>query len=406
MDPAPPDLLHVVVHLHRIHCYMEGDGWGSAEPYLWSIFFKIDGTTVQQDPNNPFALVGGAEFYFGPGSHGNLSSHDVDPGDSVSAGPAGVWQTKLSRITVYNPFQKTTAAAPGIVGAVFVLMEENAISDSDAEAGHKALNAYVQKRINEFVLALDLFELTVEANKLAIEEGLSSSEALEKVLKARVGELKDALADGAKAEIKKAIKGELNIFQKLLAFFDADAMIGNHAVTYSLDEILDWPAKTVFGKAGMTYVLGRKRASDTMLVNPDIGASFKLFWTVEGKQHFASVPDNIIPSEHELEITTIRKAYSNAWKSNYISHVGGLTGDQEPWLLPRSWVAGLIKQGDKDFYVRREDGGKTPVKVFTHEKTGNPYIATVPDETTTDNLLELSDHGFAWYVEVTDELPV
>jgi Protein of unknown function (DUF3892) len=408
MDPAPPDLLHVAVHLHRIYCYMEGDGWGSAEPYLWSIFFKIDDTTVQQDPNNPFLLVGGAEFHFGPGSHGNLSSHDVDPGDAVTAGAAGGWHTKLGRITVVNPFKKDAppVRAPGIIGAVFVLMEENAISDSDAEAGHKALNAYVQKRINDFVLGLNLLELSIEASKLASDQQLTMSEALEQVLKARVDDLKDEIAKGAKAEVKKAIKGELNIFQKIAAFVDPDEMVGNHAVTYSLDEILSWPDKPVFGKSGMTYVLSRKAGFNKQLVNADLGMSYELFWSVEGKQHFWSVPDNVIPPDQELGISTIRKRYSKAWKSDYITHVGGMTSGDEPWLLPRSWVAGLIEKGQKAFYVQREDGGKTPVKVYKHEKTGGQYIATVPDETTADNLLSLSDHGFAWYVEVTDEIPV
>jgi hypothetical protein len=114
----------------------------------------------------------------------------------------------------------------------------------------------------------------------------------------------------------------------------------------------------------------------------------------------------VIPPDDELQISTIRKSYSKAWKSDYITHVGGMTADDHAWLLPRSWVAGLIQKGEKTFYVRRDDGGKTPVAVYKHEKTGGQYIATVPDETTADNLLALPEHGFAWYVEVTDEIPV
>jgi hypothetical protein len=37
------DLLRVWMKLDNIRCYDEGDGWGDAEPYLWTVFFKIDG---------------------------------------------------------------------------------------------------------------------------------------------------------------------------------------------------------------------------------------------------------------------------------------------------------------------------------------------------------------------------
>jgi hypothetical protein len=39
-------VLHSWLKLERIRCHDEGDGWGSAEPYLWTVFFKIDGDSV------------------------------------------------------------------------------------------------------------------------------------------------------------------------------------------------------------------------------------------------------------------------------------------------------------------------------------------------------------------------
>jgi hypothetical protein len=32
--------------LDEVRCNEEGDGFGSAEPYLWTMFFKIDGDSV------------------------------------------------------------------------------------------------------------------------------------------------------------------------------------------------------------------------------------------------------------------------------------------------------------------------------------------------------------------------
>jgi hypothetical protein len=60
------ETLNVALKLNEIICHDEGDGWGSAEPYLWTIFFKIDGLTVVQ---NGVSLVGEADFMFGQGSH-------------------------------------------------------------------------------------------------------------------------------------------------------------------------------------------------------------------------------------------------------------------------------------------------------------------------------------------------
>src|ERR671910_189511 len=84
----------VRIELDHIHCHEEGDGIGSAEPYLWTVFFKVDGTTVSVTPG--FTLDGEATVEFTPGSHGNLPNSDVDPGEDVDIlGILGDWSTQL-----------------------------------------------------------------------------------------------------------------------------------------------------------------------------------------------------------------------------------------------------------------------------------------------------------------------
>lgn len=92
------ETLNVVLKLNEVICHDEGDGWGSAEPYFWTIFFKIDGLTVWQ---NGVTLGGEAAFSFGAGSHSNLPNHDVDPGEVIQIpSSVGEWGTLLKPIAL------------------------------------------------------------------------------------------------------------------------------------------------------------------------------------------------------------------------------------------------------------------------------------------------------------------
>ena len=62
--------LDVSISLDRIHCIDEGDGPENAEPYLWVLFFKIDGDTVIFGENE--SLQGMVTVNRRNGGHGNL----------------------------------------------------------------------------------------------------------------------------------------------------------------------------------------------------------------------------------------------------------------------------------------------------------------------------------------------
>ena len=63
--------MDVELSLTRIRCDNDGEH-GDAEPYLWTAFFKLDGTVLRQRTDDPRFLAGRPELFFGQGSHGDL----------------------------------------------------------------------------------------------------------------------------------------------------------------------------------------------------------------------------------------------------------------------------------------------------------------------------------------------
>lgn len=95
----PRSELNVQFDLERIECHDEGDGWGDAEPYLWTVFFKVDGDTVSL--GDDLFLHGTATVTTTPGSHGNLGNTDVGEGDTLIVPSAiGEHTTRLRPIPV------------------------------------------------------------------------------------------------------------------------------------------------------------------------------------------------------------------------------------------------------------------------------------------------------------------
>ena len=139
------DTLDVELRLTNLHCFEEGDSAGSAEPYLWTVFFKIDGdTTVVNDKN---ALQGTATVVGTPGNHGNLPNHDVDPGENILIPAAiGVFNTRLRPIPLVVPIGDVTEVG-GAVGVITVLMEQDNTSNSDVAQGHRRARSSCARRI-------------------------------------------------------------------------------------------------------------------------------------------------------------------------------------------------------------------------------------------------------------------
>jgi hypothetical protein len=207
--------LNVEFKLDRIHCYDEGDGPGNAEPYLWTVFFKVDGDTVvvnSDDIGNIF-LQGPPTVVTTPGNHGNLGTSDVDEDDDVAI-PAiiGEYRTIMKPIPLTTPvFGK--AEVGGMIGCIVVLMEEDNTSDSDAQRGHERLDSAVRDQLGQILGTLSI----------------SKPEPTEEDIDAMTNRIGDA--------VKAAIQDGVGVVEWLLAFGNMDDQIGSGVFRFSHDKL-------------------------------------------------------------------------------------------------------------------------------------------------------------------------
>ncbi|HKZ81675.1 MAG TPA: hypothetical protein VJ124_25630 [Pyrinomonadaceae bacterium] len=101
--------VNIAIQLERIHCYDEGDSLGAAEPFLWGVFFKIDGTTAFVDEF--FQLQGTVQTFNTLGDHGNLGTTSVDAGDDITIPAQFGYGDWLVPIPLRTPVGETTTFA-------------------------------------------------------------------------------------------------------------------------------------------------------------------------------------------------------------------------------------------------------------------------------------------------------
>ncbi len=206
------------------HPKMENRGKGT--PYLWVIFFKIDGTCVNITP--AFRLKGKGTFEFKPGSHGNLGLTDLTTQKNISIpNKIGKWQTKIEPFNIPYFEQK----APGMTGAIVVMMEENNVSYKGAEAGHKALNEKVTSAVNQALKEFD--PRLVDVNNVM--------PSIKQFFEDKVAETTDSMQN----DIVKAIRSSQKLLRNLWTYFNPDSLIGFHVWNYNQKELMESPKQSI-----------------------------------------------------------------------------------------------------------------------------------------------------------------
>jgi hypothetical protein len=152
---------------------------GDYTPYLWIVFFKIDGDTAfVASVDGTFKLQGTATVVGTPGNHGDLGSNL----GSVSIPAAmGDFTTLLSPIPLGK--SGTLVVAPGLLGCIAILMGqltsgdlETGTPDDDVPPAHEALNNSLQQALNALIPTFSVSnENVTDAEVQAIEKQVESA---------------------------------------------------------------------------------------------------------------------------------------------------------------------------------------------------------------------------------------
>jgi hypothetical protein len=206
--------LQVQLVIDRVRCHEGGDGVGGAEPYLWTVFFKLDGDTVAL--GDDLFLQGRATVMPTPGSHGNLGDGDVDEGEALVV-PSAIGELVTTLRPIPVPAWVTEAFGVqdvgGVVGVVTVLMEEDDVGHAGAEAGHAALDAFVRQSLDGLVPILGIPERRV------------------------THEDADALTRSTERGIVDALRSAQAGWESVVAWLDVDERIGHEVFTFAHDDL-------------------------------------------------------------------------------------------------------------------------------------------------------------------------
>lgn len=214
--------LNLKISIEKIHCFNKGDGSGKAEPYLWPLFFKIDGESFTIEQN--IGLVGFPILFTTNGNHKNLTNQGVSSGEYVAVPEnVGTWETKLLPIINHGNDNLFPDTIPGFVGVVVVLMEQDSWPNSFAQIGYDALRDSIK---------LGLIETAENYQHL---NGIPTQNQLDNIIQ--------SIKDKAKSDVYNAIKAAMD-GEELIKFGfpghlgNNDDKIGEEAFIHRQDEII------------------------------------------------------------------------------------------------------------------------------------------------------------------------
>ena len=224
----------VTFDLAKLTCVSAGE-IGGDEPYMWNVFFTVDGSTVTL--GDDLRLRGQAAVTPTPGSHGNLGAGGTAAGQTIEIPDAVGRSTVVLDLVKFPPSLSAAlvGGVSGVAGCVSVLLEQDLVAAGAAEAGHQAFNAEVKRILDELIPTLGVGNVSPGPDDLAAMSG-------------RVAE-----------KVREAVLAEGNVLEDIFAGLDPDDVVGFNVFLFTHKTLLAQPHKTIeatYGETGRYSLVG------------------------------------------------------------------------------------------------------------------------------------------------------
>ena len=139
--------LKVNFNLDSVICNSESEG-GRSQPYLWTVFFSVDGPNITIDSTNH--LVGIPFFQDQTGDQGNLDVDHVTADNEIPVPPA-VGKLLIPRIMEPLKHDQNSSTFAGFIGCIATLLDQDSSLGRDIQEVHEVYNNVVREEfINLF----------------------------------------------------------------------------------------------------------------------------------------------------------------------------------------------------------------------------------------------------------------
>ena len=242
-------IFNTTLSLDALRCWQPNED--ADEPFLWTFFFAIDGSTVRQHSANSKLLLPSVIVQTGAGSHGNLPNPGGDAYDgefdTIQAIPpeVGRYQRTLTPITIKD-LENKVLMVPGIICMAYVLLEEDAIPDSAISRAKLTLRNMIEQRVNEFIADIDLITLTNAAKSRAQREQIPVEDATLAELQEQFGPLEQQLIGAAEAVVRDAVILDADLFGLIGSAVDPDDKLGAEFKYWNEKQIIQQNLSTGF----------------------------------------------------------------------------------------------------------------------------------------------------------------
>lgn len=193
-------------------------GIGPAEPYLLTVFFKIDGETMKivQRTDGKLGLTGEPVVRRTDSCHGDLPA--IRDGQTVGV-PDKVGRTTFALQPIPLPGtlgEAVVGGASGIAGVLYVLAEEDNSPDDAILAGYKALVDQLTVELRALVRSIVVDPAAPGASPFVITD-----------------EIKAEITERITVRVTQAVKAASGPFQKLAQALNKDDIIGNDVLLFT-----------------------------------------------------------------------------------------------------------------------------------------------------------------------------